>query len=233
MFAEILRLHVPKGSVIADVTFGTGAFWRDVDLKANRYELHASDLARGKQSSKAGIKADGGVDCRALRYDGDSFDCVVLDPPYLEGFYRRRNSQKGASGQLGSFREYYSSGRERSRGKLKWHDAVLEMYLLAGAEGLRVLKTGGVLVVKCQDEVSGGLQRLTHVEVISGYEQMGFYVRDLFVLVRQNNPGVSRLKTQRHARKNHSYFLVFEKRSPGRRPVLNADVDLKRFGVPP
>ena len=34
----------------------------------------------------------------------------------------------------------------------------------------------------------------------------------LCVLVRQNRAGVSRLKKQEHARKNHSYFLVFQNR---------------------
>ena len=34
---------------------------------------------------------------------------------------------------------------------------------------------------------------------------------DLFVVVRTNKPGVSRMLRQVHARKNHSYFLVFRK----------------------
>jgi len=40
---------------------------------------------------------------------------------------------------------------------------------------------------------------------------MGFVVEDLFVVLRMNRPGVSRLLRQVHARKNHSYFLVFRK----------------------
>ena len=31
------------------------------------------------------------------------------------------------------------------------------------------------------------------------------------MVMRRNRPGVSRLKKQVHARKNHSYFLVFVK----------------------
>ena len=41
---------------------------------------------------------------------------------------------------------------------------------------------------------------------------MGLNTKDLFVLIRVNRAGVSRLKKQEHARKNHSYFLVFQKR---------------------
>jgi hypothetical protein len=36
-------------------------------------------------------------------------------------------------------------------------------------------------------------------------------VEDLFVVMRMNKPGVSRMLRQVHARKNHSYFLVFRK----------------------
>jgi hypothetical protein len=40
---------------------------------------------------------------------------------------------------------------------------------------------------------------------------LGFYAKDLFVLTRQNRPGVTRVLKQLHARKNHSYFIVFSK----------------------
>ena len=42
-------------------------------------------------------------------------------------------------------------------------------------------------------------------------------IEDLFVLTRPGKPGVSRILNQVHARKNHSYFLVFVKpKSRGR-----------------
>ncbi len=64
-----------------------------------------------------------------------------------------------------------------------------------------------------QDEVSANRQHLTHVEIINDYQSIGFYAKDLFVLVRPNRPAVSRMKKQVHARKNHSYFIVFVKES--------------------
>ena len=93
----------------------------------------------------------------------------------------------------------------------RYHGAVVEMYMAAGREASRVLKSKGTAIVKCQDEVCANRQRLTHVEIINGYTSGGFYAKDLFVVVRQNKPSVSRILEQRHARKNHSYFLVFEK----------------------
>lgn len=199
VFPQILDLHVSAGVKIADVTYGKGVFWRNIP--PGKYELHASDIADG-------------VDCRDLPYEDDSFDCVVLDPPYMEGFYRRQNSQKAGSGTHNSFREAYSNGDERNedrkqKGAPKYHAAVTDMYFRAGAEAQRVLRDEGILIVKCMDEVSANKQWLTHVEIINEYERMGFYAKDLFVVVRANKPGVSRLKNQVHARKNHSFFLVF------------------------
>jgi hypothetical protein len=58
----------------------------------------------------------------------------------------------------------------------------------------------------------------------SGMEGTGTYsvhCKDLFVVVRTNRPVVSRLLRQVHARKNHSYFLVFERQ---KRKRANAKV---------
>jgi len=194
LFPDILHLHVPLGSRVADVTWGKGVFWQKVP--PDDYEVLASDLKTG-------------VDCRSLPYEDDSMDAVVLDPPYMEGLYRRSESHLAGNGTHAAFREHYSNGAETSGGP-KYHEAVLDLYFRAGLEAKRVLRPGGIFIVKCQDEVSANRQRLTHVELINHYESEGFYTKDLFVVVRANRPGMSRVITQVHARKNHSYFLVFQ-----------------------
>lgn len=195
LFPKILALHVPEGAVVADVTYGLGVFWRNVSK--GKYVLKASDLKTG-------------VDFRSLPYSDRSIDCVVLDPPYMEGLLRGNAKHLGGVGTYGSFREAYSDGNG-SNGGPKWHAAVLDLYFKAGKEAHRVLREDGIFIVKCQDEVSAGKQHLTHVELINEYGKMGFYAKDLFVLVRTNNASISRLKKQVHARKNHSYFLILVK----------------------
>ncbi|MDZ4262247.1 MAG: site-specific DNA-methyltransferase, partial [Pseudomonadota bacterium] len=61
VFPQILDLHVPDGAKIADVTYGTGVFWKKVDL--TRYELTPSDIGTG-------------VDCRTLPYEDGTFDAI-------------------------------------------------------------------------------------------------------------------------------------------------------------
>lgn len=200
VFPNILELHVALGSKIADVTYGGGVFWKNVDL--SKYELLTTDISTG-------------VDCRSLPYENESLDAVVLDPPYMEGLLRGNRDHKAGGGTHAAFRDYYSNGDEKSHGP-KWHAAVSDLYFKAGAEMYRVLRTNGVAIVKCQDEVSANRQWLTHVEIINHYESLGFYTKDLFVTVRQNKAGVSRLLKQVHARKNHSYFLVFVKLPKGK-----------------
>ncbi len=195
IFPKILELHLSPGATIADVTYGNGVFWRNVDL--SKYVLLPTDLATG-------------VDCRHLPYPDETLDALVLDPPYMEGLLRNNHQHKAGNGNFGAFREYYANGDETNNGP-KWHAAVTDLYFKAGDEAYRVLKEEGICIVKCQDEVSANRQRLTHVEIINQYEKLGFYTKDLFVVVRTNKVGITRLKKQVHARKNHSYFLIFVK----------------------
>ena len=189
VFPLILGLYLPKGSTVADVTYGKGVFWRNVPKGA--YRVKASDIRDG-------------VDCRSLPYRSLSIDCVVLDPPYMHTPGTAYGGQRG-------FEAYYRNRARDVSGDRKYHDAVLDLYYRASREAYRVLKAGGLLIVKCQDTVCSNRQRLTHVEIINELSRMNYQVEDLFLVVRNNRPGVSRTKKQVHARKNHSYFLVFRK----------------------
>lgn len=195
IFPQILDLYVKRGSVVADVTYGKGVFWRNVPSDA--YDLKATDVLTG-------------TDCRNLPYESGKIDCVVLDPPYMH------SPGGSAYGDDSSFESHYRNNGTGNQTNRKYHEAVVELYLEAGQEARRVLRDRGVLIVKCQDEVCSNQQRLTHVEIIQAYQNMGFACEDIFVVVRNNKPGVSRTVRQVHARKNHSYFLVFWKRGAGK-----------------
>ena len=191
VFPKILDLYVAPGSRIADITYGKGVFWRNVP--ADRYRLKASDLTDG-------------IDCRDLPYENGELDCVVFDPPYM-------HTPGGTAHTTHKpFEAYYRNNVTGNKTRSKYHEAVVELYADTGKEAYRVLRDRGVFIVKCQDEVCSNRQRFTHIEIIREYEKLGFIAEDLFVVMRHNRPGVSRAAKQVHARKSHSYFLVFWKK---------------------
>lgn len=191
VFPDILRLYVRPGCTVADVTYGKGVFWKNVPR--GLYDVRATDISTG-------------TDCRSLPYGDGEVDCVVLDPPYM-------HSPGGtAHATHAAFERHYRNNGSGNQTGSKYHQAVIDLYDEAGVEACRVLRDNGVLIVKCQDEVCANRQQFTHVELMKIYEKMGLVAEDMFVVVRQNRPGVSRMVRQVHARKNHSYFLVFWKR---------------------
>jgi hypothetical protein len=192
VFPHVLKLYVPEGARVADITFGKGVFWKSVPKGS--YHVRPSDIKMG-------------IDCRALPYESATYDCVVFDPPYMHtpGGTAHQNHQ--------NFELYYDNNRT-SNSEKKYHEAVLDLYFRGSEEAYRILRPDGIFIVKCQDEVCANTQRLTHVEIINELRNIGFAVEDLFVVMRRNKPGVSRVLKQVHARKNHSYFLVFRKPKP-------------------
>jgi len=194
-FPEILRLYVRPGSVVADVTYGQGVFWRHVP--SGMYDVRATDIRHG-------------VDCRNLPYEDGEIDCVVFDPPYMH--------TPGGTAHVSHepFEKHYRNNGSGNQTESKYHEAVLDLYRDGGLEAYRVLRERGVLIVKCQDEVCANRQKFTHIEIIQMYEEIGYVAEDLFVIIRNNRPGVSRMVRQVHARKSHSYFLVFWKRGSSR-----------------
>jgi len=194
LFPEVLSLYVAPGSTVADVTYGNGVFWRKVPK--GRYKLRASDLKHGVSATK-------------LPYEDESLDAVVFDPPYMHtpGGSAHKNHQ--------NYEAYYRNNSiqplDDEGPPKKYHEAVLDLYFKAAKEAHRVLRKQGMYIVKCGDEVCANQQRLTHVEIINELEKKGFVTEDLFVLLRHNKPGMSRVLRQAHAKKNHSYFIVFRK----------------------
>jgi hypothetical protein len=195
VFPQILHLYVPLGSVILDTTYGKGIFWKSVGPLW--YRVVKSDL---------NTRTDVQSDARRAPFKADVFDAVIFDPPYMHtpGGTAHVNHQ--------NYEGYYRNNAANGSTEHKYHEAVLQLYFGAAREAHRVLKAGGIYIVKCADEVCANKQRLTHVEIINELMDYGFIVEDLFVVIRHNKPGVSRMVRQVHARKNHSYFIVFRKK---------------------
>ena len=184
LFADICRLYVPEGSRVLDMTYGYGHFWESPGLAA-AYDLITMDIER-----QATVRAS----LKRLPFKYDTFDAVILDPPYATHGGRHSPSTYDRAAEL------YNLDAENSR------QTIAEFYDSGIGQGWLVLKQKGVLIVKCQDAE----QTWWHIKVLNESQQWGFKAEDLFVLVQEGVPPM-RHPYQHHARKNHSYFWVFRK----------------------
>jgi hypothetical protein len=188
LIKEVARFFLKDGFRVADVTYGRGVFWKDVDI--SKYDFHPSDSVTYPKAP---------YDFRHLPYGNGTFDAVVFDPPYTHNPGRLivNDSYKNA---------------ETTRGM--YHDDITELYRQGIRESVRILKKGGTLWIKCKDEVESSIQRWSHIEIFLIASRMGLYAVDLFVITQRVNPVVQH-KKQKHSRKNHSYLWVFVKMGRG------------------
>lgn len=198
IFADILQLYVPRGAVGCDVTYGKGSFWND-DSRKHVGIVHETDLTSGVCLSK-------------LPYSNESMDFHVLDPPYMCGFFRPKASQKAQASHSDFSSRYGNHGGTGYKGKY-YHAAVEAIYQDGLQEAWRVLRPGAIQITKCADEVSSHKQHLTHCNIVNFASKLGFEPLDLFVVIRLDKPHGKLIKKQEHARKNHSFFLIFKKPS--------------------
>lgn len=134
-----------------------------------------------------------GVDFRALPESDATFDVVAFDPPYkLNG-----TATPAVDGRYG-VHEYDSiEGRH-------------ELIRLGIDECQRVLKSGGVLLVKCQDQVCGGKIRW-QTRIFADYAEQKHpleLVDSMMMIGSRPQPGTRR---QQHARRNYSTLLIMRK----------------------
>ena len=139
-----------------------------------------------------GTDLQDGIDFKNLPYDNDSVDILVLDPPYMHG---------GATVKK-SINDCYKNQNTS-------HESVIQLYGGGILEASRVLKKKGRILIKCQDEIESGKQRISHMEILQLCELFGFKCLDIFVLIQDTIPA-ARYDYQKTARKNHSYMIVAE-----------------------
>lgn len=167
-----------------DPTYSTGRIWEGLPQPRLKFDL-APQIP--------GVIA---ADARDLPLDSGLLDSVFFDPPFLIKGLEGRESTGVIEMR---FSAYPTPG------------ALWGFYRASLQEFYRVLSVGGRLVFKCQDTVSGSKQYLSHCEIIRQAEEIGFYADDLFILARRNAIWSPNMQNQQHARKLHSYFLVFVK----------------------
>lgn len=180
----IMLLYAPKGFDL-DPTYSQGLFYANIPQPRYKYDIDPQVY---------GVVAS---DCRELPHADGTINSIMFDPPFVAGTI--------GDGKRGIIKTRF--------GFYKTVNELWAMYRDALKEFRRVLAPDGVLVFKCQDTISSSQQWLSHVEVINLAIAMGFYPKDIFILLAHHR--LMDDSKQQHARKFHSYFLVFiKKKSP-------------------
>lgn len=171
-----------------DPTYGRGKWW--TRWRPNVLLAHDIDPAKAPH---------GAFDFRDLPYTDNTFSVVAFDPPY-----KLNGTPTGADEPYGV--HVVATRDERHR-----------LILDGVTECSRVLKPGGMLLVKCQDQVNSGRVQWQTDLVTRHAEGLGLDKVDaLHLLAYRPQPAGRR---QVHARRNYSTLLVFRRR-PERQGVL-------------
>jgi hypothetical protein len=171
------------GDIECDVTFSKGAFWKGLIEPAFRFDV-CPHISRQDVMQ---------ADCRNLPLKDGSMKSLMFDPPFIVAH--------GKESIIGNRFSSYKNIKEL------WN-----FYEDSIKEFSRVISKKGYLVVKCQDVVSGGRNHLSHVFICNKAEEYGFENVDLFVLTAKHRMTTHNTTIQKHARKYHSYFLVFQRK---------------------
>ena len=181
LIARVARLYARQEHRIADLTWGKGVFWR----KLPHLSVTGSDLVTVPERP---------YDFRSTPYADQSFDIVVLDPPYIH-----------SPGRHITDRRYQNAATTAGMR----HDDIRRLYAEGMREAMRICRPGGQVWVKCKDQVQAAVQRWAHTEILVDAQALGLYARDLFLLVPTSRTPSGRWERQFHARKVHSYLWVF------------------------
>jgi hypothetical protein len=188
---NILKLYVPSGVFDVDPTYSKGNFYKSGRIPQPTYKFDLYPQVGMSDDVEEASSTD-------LPLGAESVNSINFDPPFVIGGQTYKAAKDGSCITAKRFGNFVS-----------W-DELRTMYGASLAEFYRILKPNGVLVFKCQDCVAGGKQHMSHAWIMYKAVELGFYPKDLFVLVAKNRVIDGRF-AQQHARKFHSYFWVFLK----------------------
>lgn len=184
----ILKLHCST-DIELDPTYSKGNFYKG-SIKQPKYKFDLFPQLKNVEKANA----------EHLPLDSESINTIMFDPPFL--------ATKGKSLKI----DNESNKINKRFGVYPTEKELHTFYINALSEFYRLLKKGGVLIFKCQDKVSSGTQYFSHNFIINQANNIGFYTKDMFVLLAKNRIMADwQLRNQKNARKFHSYYLVFQK----------------------
>jgi len=193
---ELLRAVIDiccETEIELDPMYNKGMFYKTGNIKVPQHKFDLDPIEGVKKGDATNL----------IDIQNNSISTMILDPPFLFGIHGK-TEQNVCSKRYTIIPNF---------------EELKRLYIGIIKESSRVIKKKGILIFKCQD-YTDSKTTMTHCYVYQWALENGFYAKDLCLLVKENkifNPNT----TQRHFRKVHSYFWIFQK------VKLNGD------GIPP
>ena len=186
LLQAVLAIHNNGNDIELDAMYNKGKFYKEkINKPRLRFDLFAKEN---------GYDAEQG-DATNLPLENGSISCMILDPPFMFGSHgqTKNNVINKRYTMFNSFADLESC----YKGILK--------------ESHRLLKRGGVLIFKCQD-YTDSKTTMTHCLVWQWAQELGFYPKDIAILNRPMTKIYNGNLKQKHLRKTHCYFWIFERK---------------------
>lgn len=180
----IMQLHNEGRPFCVDVTYNVGSLYRTGRVPKPALKFDIVPQAPGVQYA----------DVRQLPLQSNSIRSVLFDPPFMFNPHGTALTKNAAAERFTMFKD--------------WDDLVLT-YKGALKEFCRVLTPGGIIVFKCQD-YTDAKTTMTHCLVYQWALEYGLYAKDILIRYRDNGPAYNPALNQKHARKFHSYWWIFQ-----------------------
>lgn len=181
----LLDIHNDGNDIDLDPMYNKGMFYKSLISKPkHRFDLNAA--ANGYDAQ------DG--DATDLPLPDSSVHCMILDPPFMFGTHGQ--TKNNVINKRYTMFDNFEALEQCYRGIL--------------SEAYRVLNKKGILIFKCQD-YTDNKTTMTHCLVWQWALEQGFYAKDIAILNLPKAKIFNGSLKQRHLRKTHCYFFVFEK----------------------
>lgn len=189
---DILFLYNDNNPIYLDCTYSKGIFYKNGKVKQPIIKMDLEPQC--DDVTKA--------DFTAMPIESNTISSVMFDPLFLITGKTYKQNKEGSSIIAKRFTGYENFEEL----KKSYKGALVEIY--------RILKEKGIVIVKCQNTISGGKQHFSHYFILKTALELGFYPLDEFILESKSKITSlgGRWKKQRHSWKYHSFFLVLQKK---------------------
>ena len=180
----ILQIHNSNNDIDLDPMFFKGGFYKNgVNVPKLIFDIKPRLLFCPEGNAES------------LNISSESIQCMILDPLFM---FEKRNRKQN---------NYTAT----TMGIINGFEELQRHYIAILTESHRILKNNGILIFKCQD-YTDAKTTMTHCFVFKWATELGFYAKDLAILNIPQAKIYNSNTTQRHLRKTHCYFWVFQKK---------------------